>query len=246
METPYNSAANPDSHSTASRLPQRNRNRDIEGEFQHLLAVMEQYAFRHGEGIAGEQQFYIYDYPPERQLEVEEHLPRLIKALQTMQPQQPDDYAPSVCRVDLYDVVLGILRKRGILEKVLKAEPRYHTVVSSNSSQDKFLSMLDSILGADTKQLPEAVRQAGDNADILFITGVGAVYPYVRAHTLLNTLQGLVDGKPVVLFYPGTFQTSATVGSTLTLFGCLQSDNYYRAMRIRYLDVPGETPNQAR
>jgi hypothetical protein len=129
---------------------------------------------------------------------------------------------------------------------VLKAEPRYHTVISSNSSQDKFLSMLDSILGADTKQLPEAVRQAGDNADILFITGVGAVYPYVRAHTLLNTLQGLVDGKPVVLFYPGTFQTSATVGSTLTLFGCLQSDNYYRAMRIRYLDVPGETPNQAR
>lgn len=243
MEAHYNPAANPDSR---HQMPQTGKNRDIDAEFQHLLAVMEQYAFRHGEGIAGEQQFYIYDYPPEKHLEVEERIPWLMRALRTMQPHEPGDHAPQVTRVDLYDIVLGILRKRGILEKVLKVEPRYHTVVSSNSSQDKFLSMLDSILGADTKQLPEAVRQESADADILFITGVGAVYPYVRAHTLLNTLQGLVDGMPVVLFYPGAFQTSATMGSTLTLYGRLPSDNYYRAMRIRDLDVPGGVPPQAR
>ena len=231
---------------------------DIDEDFQHLFDVMKQSSFRHSKGIAGEQPFYIYDYPPECELEVDRHIPWLMQKLQTMEPEQEDDYAPVVRRVDLYDVVLGILKRRKILDRVLKIEPRYHAVASSNASQDKFLGMLESILGADSKQLPNAVVEAcmhpetadnnGDDSNaeysntvkpgIIFITGVGAVYPYVRAHTLLNTLQGMIEDIPVVLFYPGTFQSSATVGSTMTLFNCLEPDNYYRVMRTRDLNVP--------
>ena len=31
----------------------------------------------------------------------------------------------------------------------------------------------------------------------IFITGIGKVYPYIRAHTLLNALQGRIDDRPL-------------------------------------------------
>lgn len=74
------------------------------------------------------------------------------------------------------------------------------------------------MLGADTAQLPDTIRdhyeqaKSEGGANIVFITGIGKVYPYIRAHTLLNALQGRIDDRPLVLFYPGTFTRSASAG----------------------------------
>jgi hypothetical protein len=213
--------------------------RNIDEEFVQLREIMESLSFRRSTGTAGEQAFYIYDYPASQELDVSEHVSLLKQQLQTMEPKQTDDYAPKVLLIDLYDVALGLLRKRGVLEKVLDIEVSRHKVMSSNSREDKFLALLDNMMGADTKHLPDAIRKiyetgkAEGNADIVFITGVGKVYPYIRAHTLLETLQGRIENCPLVLFYPGTFAKSSASGSTMTLFGCLQPDNYYRAKSLR-------------
>ena len=111
--------------------------------------------------------------------------------------------------------------------------------MSANSHEDKFLKMLDNFLGADGKILPEALQKEFDSqrelrdATMLFISGVGAVYPYIRVHTLLETMQGRFGDCPVVLFYPGTYTTSSTSGSTMRLYGLLAADNYYRAVNLR-------------
>ena len=61
----------------------------------------------------------------------------------------------------------------------------------------------------------------------LFLTGVGEVYPLVRAHTVLNLIHSSFPSNPVVMFYPGDFN-----GHELKLFSALPSINYYRAFNI--------------
>jgi hypothetical protein len=213
--------------------------RDIDTEFATLREIMESLSFRRSTGTAGEQAFYIYDYPATQEIEVHEHILLLVNQLQTMTPKTQEDFAPKVLVIDLYDVALGILERRGVLRKVLDIETKRHVRMSANPREDKFLSLLDNMLGADAKQLPDAIRdryQSAKNtgsADIVFITGVGMVYPYVRAHTLLETLQGRIDDCPLILFYPGTFARSSAAGSTMTLFGQLPASNYYRAKSLR-------------
>jgi len=71
--------------------------------------------------------------------------------------------------------------------------------------------------------------------DIIFITGVGEVYPYLRTHKLLSTLESKFTEKPLVLFFPGKYETDNVKGSNLTLFGILD-DRYYRAFNIYHCE----------
>lgn len=63
--------------------------------------------------------------------------------------------------------------------------------------------------------------------DIVFITGVGKVYPIVRSHTILNNLHKVIDQVPVVMFFPGNYD-----GLELVLFDAIKDDNYYRAFPL--------------
>lgn len=74
--------------------------------------------------------------------------------------------------------------------------------------------------------LDKMKHQLGDH-NVVFITGVGKVYPFVRSHNILNNLQEVIDKIPVVMFFPGKYD-----GQSLQLFGKLKDDNYYRAFRL--------------
>jgi len=63
--------------------------------------------------------------------------------------------------------------------------------------------------------------------DLVLVSGVGSVYPLLRAHTLLNNLHAVMGQTPLVLFYPGRFD-----GQVLRLFGTLKNDHYYRAFTL--------------
>lgn len=63
--------------------------------------------------------------------------------------------------------------------------------------------------------------------DVLIITGVGEVYPFMRVHNILNNMQSSFRDVPVVVAYPGTFD-----GGSLSLFGKLKDGNYYRAFDL--------------
>ena len=50
----------------------------------------------------------------------------------------------------------------------------------------------------------------------MFLTGIGHVYPYIRAHALLNLIQDIVPANtPVVLFFPGKYEKTATTVSVM-------------------------------
>ena len=68
--------------------------------------------------------------------------------------------------------------------------------------------------------------------DVLFLTGVGEVFPYIRSHNILNNLQKRAKEKPTLMFFPGIYQHSLERGASLDLFGCISDDKYYRAFNI--------------
>ena len=73
--------------------------------------------------------------------------------------------------------------------------------------------------------------------DVLFLTGIGEVFPYIRSHNVLNNLQSTVKEKPTVMFFPGSYQHELATGASLDLFSRLQDDKYYRAFNILTMKV---------
>ena len=59
-----------------------------------------------------------------------------------------------------------------------------------------FLSVVDGV-----RILAPALRaKLQDGAfDIVFLTGIGEVFPYIRSHNVLNNLQSVVTGKPMLM-----------------------------------------------
>ena len=53
-----------------------------------------------------------------------------------------------------------------------------------------------------------------DKHDLVLVSGVGSVWPLLRAHTLLNNLHTVMGKTPLVMFYPGRYD-----GQSLRLFG---------------------------
>ncbi|NLA36981.1 MAG: DUF1788 domain-containing protein, partial [Actinobacteria bacterium] len=112
-----------------------------------------------------------------------------------------------------------------VWERVLVAEP--------TMEKPDFLRMLQNMLDPQIHLAPAIKERIADEAfDIVFLTGIGEVFPFVRSHTVLNNLQTVVSDKPMLMFFPGRYEVSATQGSALVLFGQLKDDSFYRAKRI--------------
>jgi hypothetical protein len=117
------------------------------------------------------------------------------------------------------------LEKRNVWDRVLDIEP--------TKDKAEFLKILQNMLDPQLHLAP-AIKEhiSGEEFQILFLTGIGEIFPFIRSHTVLNNLQTVVSNKPMLLFFPGRYEVSATQGSALVLFGQLKDDSFYRAKRI--------------
>ena len=66
-----------------------------------------------------------------------------------------------------------------------------------------------------------------EKGDVLLLTGVGDIFPFMRIHMLLEALQPRVGGIPILVMYPGTFD-----GRHVKLFDRLKPNPYYRAFNV--------------
>lgn len=183
---------------------------------EHLFAVLSGRRFQKME-LMGEVPFFIYPYLPEDALEVAAAKKRVQNRLAGA--------GVTVFEINLYDLSVELLKERSVWQRVLDIEP----------DQDKadFREVLQGMLDPQLHIAP-AIRDrlAGASFDIFFLTGIGEVFPYIRSHNVLNNLQSVVNGKPMLMFFPGRYEQSDTLGSSLVLFGRLKDDQYYRAMNI--------------
>jgi len=92
---------------------------------------------------------------------------------------------------------------------------------------------VQNVLGIEEYLIPAiGERLAAAEYDVLFLSGIGEVFPYIRSHNVLNNLQSTAKSKPTVMFFPGEYRYSLEQGASLELFGLLHDDKYYRAFNI--------------
>lgn len=193
--------------------------RDLVEEERRVLAVLSSQRFRQMKGLGNEVPFFIWAYPPEWELGVVGAASRIRTTLQTKQ-------GLTVITIDLFELVIDMLDERGVLNRLDDLESRR----SKRDFQRDLQRMLD-----PEKHIAPAIKKRLDvqpGYDILFLTGIGKVFPFIRTHTLLNNLQTVASRRPMLAFFPGEYRQSATYGSALVLFGRLSDDQYYRAKNI--------------
>jgi hypothetical protein len=178
-----------------------------------ILPTIASEAFLRGTGIGNEIAFYIFDYPPEAELRVREHIQFLLEHLPKIKP------GLRLSHVNLLDFVLAHLRQRNLLDKAIAMQ---------KTKGDAFiLKQLVTLLHPNRIAPVFAEVTQPDQHDLVLVSGVGSIYPLLRAHTLLNNLHAVMGQTPLVLFYPGRYD-----GQALRLFGKLKNDNYYRAFKL--------------
>lgn len=62
--------------------------------------------------------------------------------------------------------------------------------------------------------------------DVIVLSGIGKVFPFMRVHSLLEAMQPLFNDVPIVVLYPGDFD-----GHYVKLFNKLKANEYYRAFK---------------
>ena len=188
----------------------------------HLFKVVTSERFLTKQGLGNEVPFFICPYPAREGISMDLDRKDLVARIRHA--------GLAVLDLSLYDLSLQILEERGILEEVLTVEP--------DTSKDELRELLQGVLDPQAHLIPriaEAIEAI--THDVIFLSGVGEVYPYIRSHNVLNNLQSTAKDKPTVLFFPGDYTHALATGASLDLFGLLHDDKYYRAFNILNYEV---------
>ena len=194
----------------------------VNERYHHLFRIISSDRFLNKQGLGNEVPFFVCPYKPEEAVEME----RLQRQLKNKLDQNGID----VLVINLYDLAVDILKKEGDWDWCIQEE--------QSVSKEELKEELQSILDIETVLTPaiEEIMNAWEFR-VMFISGVGEVFPYIRSHNVLNNLQKTAKEKPTVIFFPGEYTHSLESGASLELFGRLHDDKYYRAFNIYHSEV---------
>lgn len=184
---------------------------DLRERLDRLRELIQTSDFLEGRGLSNEVNIRIFCYDPEEEMTVR-HFLRQATTDQTLS-----------CRLiecDLYRIFIDICCDLDILETIPEME---------EADGSKFLlEQLQSAVGEDEfiARMQEKVGST-KNGDVILLTGVGDVFPFMRVHKMLEAMQPCFSGVPILVMYPGTFD-----GSSVRLFDRLTPNPYYRAFNV--------------
>lgn len=172
-------------------------------------------SFRKNKGLGNEVGYYVFDYPPEKELIVRER----IKYMKGKNSKGTDGFELVV--YDLYDIIIDLLEKEGFMEQCFKFEKK--------KGMGRIVSSVGNLLQVNdqTSLIVQYIQEHTPKDAVIFLVGIGKCYPILRSHKVLNNLHQAIDRVPVVLFYPGKYD-----GQELVLFSEIKDDNYYRAFKL--------------
>ena len=175
---------------------------DLTERLDQMEEVIKKPTFRQSLGRANEVNYWVFDYPPERELEVRER----IKYMQNRNKKGGEDFELVV--FDLYDMIIDFLKENDFLEDCFKFEKKkgLDRITKAVSNSMKINDDDSLIVGYIKEHTP-------DNA-VVFLTGVGKCFPILRSHKVLNNLHQAFVKAPVVMFFPGVYNEQE-----LILFG---------------------------
>jgi hypothetical protein len=132
--------------------------------------------------------------------------------------------------INLYQLSLELLDNNlGDLDHLLDIE--------SKQNKNRFLEDLQNLL--DSEKIADSIFNKSEEVDaqLVLISGVGEVFPYIRLSKLLTHLATRIKEKVLLVFFPGTYEQSDEKGTYLRLFGDMDYDHHYRAFNIEDLNL---------
>lgn len=174
-----------------------------------VKARLSEPAFLANKGLSNEVGIHVFCYDSEDELVVQAYFDKLKK-----HPAA----AFRIVERDLYKIFLSICEDKRILNSIPRME---------ESKGSEFLkAKLENI--ATPEAFVERMKyEPHQRGDILLISGVGKVYPFMRSHKILDNIQHIFSDIPVLMLYPGKFD-----GQNLDLFGRFLDGHYYRAFNL--------------
>lgn len=195
--------------------------KSVEDTYERVLKLVRSERFLKMEGLNNEVPFFICPYPAEEAVAVSRMQRQLVNSL--------DKQGVRVLDSNLYDLVIDLLRQDDDWD--------YYITQESRIPKDKLLEDLQNVLDVKSVIIPAIAHRIETEAhDVLFVSGVGEVFPFIRSHNILNNLQSTAKTRPMVMFFPGEYTYSMELGASLDLFGKLHDDKYYRAFNIFNLE----------
>jgi hypothetical protein len=177
--------------------------------------------FLKNNGSGNEIGFWIFDYPPQHELQVREHLVYLFRHLEK-------DYR--FTHLNIFQVIVDMLTERNLFDRVCQQEIK----VGTEALKKQLAGPLNQ------KKIADYIAK---NVDLpaqkfVILSGMGNAWPLVRGHELMSALQDVMGFTPLLLFYPGTYS-----GYGLSPLAGVDSRNYYRAFRLVPETQPAATLN---
>jgi hypothetical protein len=151
----------------------------------------------------------VFRYPPQDEIIVRKFFEDL---------QKRSDLPFRIIERDLYKIFLEICEEKRILTRIPDMEER--------RGKEYLESQLQKVATPEAF-VEKMVYEPHQYGDVLLISGVGKVYPFMRSHKILDNIQHVFSDIPVLMLYPGEFN-----GQELNLFEKFLDGHYYRAFNL--------------
>lgn len=181
----------------------------INEDLDKLRSLVQDEDFLTGKGLSNEVNIRMFCYDPRDEMLVRHFIKKL---------EGDKSLNCNLISYNLYHIFLEICEEKNILEKIPDMEEKR----GSDYLKDRILKFSTTKAFAD--KMDYGPHEKGD---VLLLSGVGQVYPFMRVHSLLEELQVHFDDIPIVVMYPGSFD-----GRFVTLFNEFTPNPYYRAFNM--------------
>ncbi len=181
----------------------------INERLDNLRIEIQKPEFLEGKGLSNEVNIRIFCYDPAEEMTVRHFLEQIIVD-QSMNCH--------LIERNLYKVFLSICDDKRITDRAPQMEER--------KGKDFLFKKLQEF--ANNKSFVAKMQyEPHEPGDVLLVTGVGEVFPFMRIHSLLEALQPEFPDIPILVMYPGNYD-----GHFVRLFDRLEPNPYYRAFNI--------------
>lgn len=187
---------------------------------ERLFHILSSPAFLAMQGLANEVPLFIQTYDPAHEDSLRKMVESLVGRLRSK--------GIAVASLDLFDLVLAELEAHELLEDLLRDE--------ASCEKIELLETLRNYSDPKTHLVPRLIGAIGEGTQLTLITGSGRIYPFMRTHSILESLQPAMFRHPIVIFFPGEYSQDIGAGSHLRLFGTIPAPSinkaYYRATNL--------------
>ena len=182
---------------------------DIISNLNKISARLSEDSFLTNKGLSNEVGIHVFCYDPKDELTVRAYFEKL---------KSKTDVPYRLVECDLYKIFIELCEDKHITKSVPNMEER--------KGKDYLSEQLQKVATPEAF-VAKMKYEPIEKGDVLLITGIGKVYPFMRSHKILDNIQHIFADIPVLMLYPGTFN-----GQDLGLFGKFLDGHYYRAFNL--------------